>query len=578
MPGRVALGTSVLVALTFVFAAAQQLPPGAPVPGVPARGGQVPPRAVRPGEDPQKGTSILRGYVVAAGTGQPLRRALVRAMSQEGRNSGMALTDAQGRFEIADLPGGRYNINVSKAGYVSMSYGQRRPEQPGTMLEILDGQLAEKIAFALPRGGVITGTVLDEFGEPVAGAQVSAMRFRYFNGARRLMPSGGGGTDDRGVFRIYGLVPGDYYVSAGLRSPQAMVAPGGVTTSNPLEGYAPTYFPGTANPNEASRLTVRAADETANVSFSLISARLARVSGRATTSAGAPVVQGFITMMPADRLSSGTIMSMTSAITRADGSFQMLGVAPGTYNVMLRPRGMPTPDAEFANMRITVGQGDLDGVLLVSSRGALARGIVTTDENTPLPVLPQQVTIFARPTDPEVMIMGGDSRVDADWTFEISGLSEPRLITGNIAESDDWTLKAVMHNGIDVTDTPIEFVPGRTVEGLQLIFSRKRTEISGRISGDRETPDTDATVIVFSEDPARWGFASRYVRSARPSQDGRYSLRGMPPHDYLLAVVKDIEPGQWQDPEFLESLRAQAIRVSLNEGDSRVQDLKTTRP
>jgi len=110
------------------------------------------------------------------------------------------------------------------------------------------------------------------------------------------------------------------------------------------------------------------------------------------------------------------------------------------------------------------------------------------------------------------------------------------------------------------------------------VLSRKRTELSGQISGERGAPETDATVIVFSDDPARWGFGTRYVRTARPNQDGRYTLRGMPPHDYLIVVVKELEPGQFQDPEFLESMRPQAQRISLGESETRVQDLKIARP
>lgn len=585
---RVRLACSaVLVGAVLTVLSAQQPQPGIPVvpggaappppPPVPGMPSQTPPRAVRPGEDPNKGTSILRGYVTATDTGSALRRALVRVSSQDGRSNGVTTTDADGRWEIKDLLGGRYTINVSKAGYVSMSYGQRRPEQPGTPLEVLDGQMVDKIAFSLPRGGVITGVVLDEFGEPVASAQVTALRYRYFNGGRRMMQVGAGSTDDRGSFRIYGLVPGDYYISAALRSPQAMMAGPNTVLAGPVDGYAPTYYPGTPNASEATRIVVRATQESSNVSFSLIAARLSRLSGRAITSAGAPVVQGMVMMMPTDRMGAGG-MGMSTGMTRADGSFQILGVAPGSYTLQLRPRGMPTPDAEFASVRVTVGQDDLENVLVVTSRGGVATGVITTDEHTPPPVRPQQVSLFARPVDPEVMIMGGDSKVNDDWTFEINGLSEPRLISASIAESTDWALKAILHNGVDVTDTPIDYVPGRTVEGLEVVFTRKRTELSGLITADRNVPETDATVIVFSEDASRWGFSTRYVRIARPTQDGRYSLRGMPPHDYLVVAVKEVETGQWQDPEFLESMRAHAVRVSLDEGATRVQDLKVVRP
>jgi Carboxypeptidase regulatory-like domain len=576
---RFAVSTA-LVLFTFALSAQQPppgsgVPPPSPSPGLPTR---LPPRAVRPGEDPNKGTAILRGYVTAADTSNPLRRAMVRAVSQDGRSGGMTTTDADGRFEIKDLLAGRYSLMASKAGYVQMSYGQRRPDQQGTLLEILDGQLVEKIAFTLLRGGVITGTILDEFGEPVAGANVSASRFRFFNGGRRLMPSGNATSDDRGMFRMYGLVPGDYYVSGALRSQQAMmVGVNTATASGPMDGYAPTYYPGTPNAGEASKVTVRAMQETGSVSFSLIATRLSRVSGRALSSAGAPVVQGMIMLMPADRLNSlGMILG--NAMTRADGTFQILGVAAGSYSLQVRPRGNPTPDAEFANLRVTVGQDDLENVTVVTSRGAIARGLITTDESTPPSVRPQQVSLFARPMEPEVMIMGGAANVNDDWTFEITGLSEPRVITANIAESADWTLKSVLHNGVEAIDSPIDFVPGQMVEGLQLVFTRKRTEISGLITGERNLPDTDATVIVFSQDPSRWGYGTRYVRTARPSQDGRFSLRGMPPHDYFVVAVKEVEAGQWQDPEFLESMSRQAVRLSMLEGETKVQDLKVIRP
>jgi Carboxypeptidase regulatory-like domain len=572
------------VTATFVGAALTMLTAQQPRPGLPAGPpGQppppTPPRATRPGEDPQKGTSVLRGYVAAADTGNPIRRALVRATSQDGRSGGMTQTDADGRFEIKELLGGRYTLMVTKAGYVSMSYGQRRSEQQGTVLEITDGTLVDKIAFSLPRGGVVTGAVLDEFGDPVAGAQVSVLRFRYVNGARRLAPSGSGTTDDRGMFRVYGLAPGDYFMSAALRAPQQMMMGPTSMASSPVEGYAPTYYPGTPNPAEATRISVRAAQETSNISLALIASRLSTVSGRAVTSANTPVVQGMIMMMPADPISVGMPMGMSNAMTRADGSFQLLGVAPGTYNLSLRPRGMPAPDAEFATMRLTVGNDNLDNVLLVTSRGAIARGIVTTDEGTPPPMRPEQVSLFARPAEPEAMMMQpGENKVHPDWTFEMSGLSEARLLGGGISEAPDWSVKTVLHNGVEVIDTPINFVPGQTVEGFEIVLSRKRTELSGQINGERGVKETDATVVVFSEDAARWGYGSRYVRTARPNQDGRYTLRGMPPHDYFVVAVKDLEPGQAQDPEFLDSIRTQAQRVSLGENETRVQDLKIAQP
>src|SRR5204863_4311386 len=121
---------------------------------------------------------------------------------------------------FGDLPAGRYSVSVSRNGYVALQFGQQRPFESGKPLELANGQTADKIDFALPRGGVIAGRITDEVGEPLAGTGVRAMRYQYQpEGQRRLMPVGtifGIVTDDLGQFRVYGLMPGSYVVSASV--------------------------------------------------------------------------------------------------------------------------------------------------------------------------------------------------------------------------------------------------------------------------------------------------------------------------------------------------------------------------
>jgi protocatechuate 3,4-dioxygenase beta subunit len=97
-------------------------------------------------------------------------------MSMEGRGGGVTSTDAEGRYEIKELPAGRYNVTASKGGFVQGSFGQRRPGEPGTPIDLSDGQSADKVNFVLARGGVISGRIVDDGGEPVSGTMVAAMR------------------------------------------------------------------------------------------------------------------------------------------------------------------------------------------------------------------------------------------------------------------------------------------------------------------------------------------------------------------------------------------------------------------
>src|SRR5262249_3359767 len=98
------------------------------------------------------------------------------------------------------------------------SYGQRRPLQAGTPLQLADAQQLSGIDFRLPRGSVIAGHVMDETGDPMPGIGVQVMRYQYAQGNRQLVPAGHAQTDDQGAFRVWRLNPGDYYVSAQSRT------------------------------------------------------------------------------------------------------------------------------------------------------------------------------------------------------------------------------------------------------------------------------------------------------------------------------------------------------------------------
>ncbi|MFN0144323.1 MAG: carboxypeptidase-like regulatory domain-containing protein, partial [Mycobacterium sp.] len=138
-----------------------------------------------------------------------------------------------------------------------------------------------------------------------------------------------------------------------------------------------------------------------------------------------------------------------------------------------------------------------------------------------------------------------------------------------------WMLKSVVLDGTDVTDSGVEFVPGRSVEGLQVVLTRKLTNLSGTVTDDRNRPVLDATVIMFPANSDDWRFASRYMRTSRPDTDGRYKFEAMPPReDYLLIAVQNLEPGQAGDPEFLAKAREQATPISLNEGETKAVDVK----
>ena len=259
-------------------------------PSGPGRGGQV--RDGRPAGDLPTGTSSIVGTVAVSGTGGPARRARVSLSGESLRGSRSVTTDDQGRYAFAALPAGRFTLSASKPGHLSASYGQRVPGsgRPGTPIQLEEGQRLT-IGLQLPRGGVISGTVLDEQGEAVPGTLVRVFRYSMQSGVRTLQQAGSDATDDRGSYRIYGLPLGDYLVcavprSAGPGGPAAAAAfkkrsphrpvplgsrsrrpfwtasrqrrprPANQSEEEPASGYAPVYYPGTTRASDATSLDV----------------------------------------------------------------------------------------------------------------------------------------------------------------------------------------------------------------------------------------------------------------------------------------------------------------------------------
>ncbi len=255
-----------------------------------AAGAQPPDRGQRPARDAAPrvaaGTASLSGRVVAADTGRGVSRARVSVSSPGLREGFSALTDQDGRYTIAGLPAGTYNISASKTSFVTVSFGASRPQRPGTRLRLVQGQEVRDVDIRLPRGGVLTGRVFDESGEPVVRTSVRAMRFQYVQGERRLAQVGSGESDDRGQFRIYGLMPGAYVVAASVR---AESAPGEGTETAGTVSFAPTYYPGVSAVTDATPIVLGLQQEVSTVDFLLQLVPTARVTG-VVSSASGPVM------------------------------------------------------------------------------------------------------------------------------------------------------------------------------------------------------------------------------------------------------------------------------------------------
>ena len=518
-----------------------------------------------------KSTAAIIGRVTNLETGGPLRRVVIRVSSPTLPASRTVSTNSDGRYEIRDLPPGEYSLTAERGGYLMLPYGQRRPGEPGKRLQLGEGQTAQAIDFALPRVGLISGRIVDETGEPIAKVHVYAMQFRYFRGARKLVPAGGNATalssfastDESGQYALM-LPPGEFIVMGQIRETWPL-------ESDPTQvfGYTPTFYPGVIAPTEAQRVKVGVGQEAGNVDFALVPARTSRVSGTVLNTGGTAVAGESVTLSHEVQGPEGGSISPSSNTTTTgpDGRFSLNNVPAGEYVLAVRTAASNDQPAQEARQMLQVAGGDIDGLVIVAGGGGTVRGQVASDDGTPVPGV-DRFTVRARPLNWMWSTVG---RVNADGTFELKGvIGSVVLSIGTL--TGDWTLKTVEHNGRNIADAPIDVRHGETLNGVRVVLTNRPTHLRGGLLDEKQQP-ADGTVVIFPEDTSRWREDSRTVRVARPDQHGEFSIKGLPPGKYLIAAVDYVQEGQWFDPEFLAELRPRAERLSLAEAETKRIDL-----
>jgi hypothetical protein len=526
---------------------------------------QTPPR-----DNPQAaapGTAVIRGRVVAGDTGQALRKAQVRIFAPELRENRLATADADGKFEFKEVKAGRYNVTASKGSYVALQYGQTRPFEPGKPLEIVAGQTLDKVDFVLPRGAIIIGRLVDEFGDPLPDAMVSAQRYQNFNGQKRLAPAGRSATtNDVGEFRLFAIPPGQYYLSATLR-PMGMMG-----DSDDHTGYAPTYFPGTPSVAEAQRVTVGLGQTLSDMNMALLPTKTSRVSGTALDSQGRPM-SGMVMTLP--RGDSMMMMFGPPAQIKPDGSFAVSGLTPGRY--MLQARSLGGPDAEIAFVDLTVNGDDVNGVKLIANKSSTVSGRIVVDPPAAQALRPSSLRLIVQSVEPDMMFIGGTppAVVNDDLTFELkSNPGQWRIAIAGPAPG--WTIRTVRYRGADVTDSGVEIRPNEALADIEVELTNHVTELTGAVTTTKGDASKDYSVIVFPQDRDKWTPNSRYLKTSRPDQDGRFKVSALPPGEYYVIALDYVDPNDWNDPQFLDGIRARATRLSINEGETKSLDLRIT--
>ena len=520
-------------------------------------------------------------------------------------------TDSQGRFISDELESGSYRISVSAGGFVHQEYGQRYPDGPGLTLTLDPGKSIKGLTIRMTPASTISGLIRNDRGRPVVDVPVQLLKATYTaTGQRVTQVVGLARTDDRGLYRLYWVTPGHYYLNAGSE-PSASGPRGGVTvrapvtTNDPDETYGLTFYPGVPDISAARQIEV---GSEAQVSADLVVTprSLYKVSGRVIdTSTGKPAASAMLSLVYRNLDGSSDTFARGSTYNAATGDFEMRNVPSGNYDVQatimqlnglsplataaqatavtytgstgavpVLPAGYYISSASGRGRApITVTNADVHDVVVNVTPGLSIKGRLTVD-GQPQPTDLGSLRLQIRPSAGGVLITDGPSStpstVAADGTFHIDGVNPGEYRFTIFPSPVNYYIKEVRFGGTEALNTPIN-IPAGATEMLEIVLSPRVAQVDGTVNDEKGQP-VQGVQAVLVPDAHRDRF--ELFRAVTTGPDGRFTIRGVSPGDYKLYAWESIESFGYYDPELLKRDEAKGQRIKIQESDKTTVTVK----
>jgi protocatechuate 3,4-dioxygenase beta subunit len=440
-------------------------------------------------------------------------------------------TDQDGFYRFSNLAPGNYSITPSAPAYVMAT----KDPQLKTVL-VGEDENVEGINFALVRGGVITGRVTDADGRSVIGQEVSVysveMVERRFQGqpmfAERSMQ-----TDDRGIYRIFGLRPGRYKVAAG-RSDDTF-------NSNYSERniYRQVFHPNTDEQAKATVIEVSEGSEASNVDIALGRAMQSfSASGMAIDEKGMPVPNMRFGVQRRIDQRIEYVNSVT--VSNSRGEFIIEGLIPGKYGIYVQPN-QSGGDMRAEPLTFDITDQDIGGLTVRLSKGASLTGFVVleNEDKTLFAKLTElQLRAFAISTSGGGFASGGASPIGSDGSFRLVGLPGGTInfMLGamNPFQSNGFIITRVEHEGIVTPSSRLEIKDGEQLTGVRVVITYGSATIRGMIKLENGSLPEGARILVRLAKP---GETLPNFRPVTADARGHFLIEGLPAGTYEFSAM-----------------------------------------
>lgn len=501
----------------------------------------------------------LEGVVVNSVTAAPVRRAVVQLLPVGPGNPTNTTSDAEGRFTFPEVAPGSYRLTTSHQNYPPTVRFMAGLTQQITLAA---GERRRGLSVKLAPGGVVTGRVTDEDGDPVAHCGVALYELSYNNGRRMLISLSGATTNDRGEYRISGVRPGRFYVHVKTRSRMHIerpLLPSAVPNPAPAEAWIPLYYPDAPEFAAATPVVVAPGAEVQGIDFRLRKVKVFNVSGRIEGVSEPQAVQ--VMLYPKNSMLMGADVSH-SAVRK--GMFEFQSLPPGSY--IVRAGGTSAGKVHSIKQPVEIGERNIANLTLTPLPAGDIGGIVRFEaQSQPGGPQRQSLQVALQPVDPEPALPNAPvNAMIKDGSFQLANVAagEYRVQLFGVPAF----VKSATMGGQSISAERFTVSPGATGP-LEILVSFRTAELSGTLDGP-----AGALMIVIPEGDGRYNSQAHQVGMTSPQ--GTFQVVGLRPGRYRVAAIAGIEPSQHGTPEVIENFDAISQAITLEEGGKHTMQLK----
>lgn len=508
-----------------------------------------------------KGEGTIHGRVLSD-RGQPVSRGRITLHSALGVARWQAITGAQGHFRFEGIPAGSYFLSMSHPRYV-----EARPKTGGlveTSRTVSIGPVeVVQVDFTAVRGGAITGTIVDRFGEPIPDVSVRAYRYTMRGDRRTLVPAESKScqSNDLGQYRVANLPSGRYVVAADYRGE----LPQDTELGRERFGYAETWYPGHRSATRAQTLRVSAGQDRVGIDFVLEPTTFVEVSGAVVTSSGHPARGAEVIVRPAGELETTTAVTAGTR-TSASGAFAVPNLPPGDYLVSARtstrddgPRDVEEKrPPEYGQSRVSVGNHSLHGVSIHLRPGTSLAGQVTADQ-----LLPTRLTALLLPDDAAARSYRAPISARGDFAVTV-GPGRYRLRMAGLP--DNWVIERAWLGALDVSSSSFA-ISAAQPRTLTVRLSSLGAALAGTVGRAVSEPCAECAVVVMAHTSAERAPGGNGVRLAFTDRQGQFAVTGLRPGRYSAVALPHLDSDALFDEDFWQFVERNGQQVILAAGE-----------